>query len=48
MSVDECKIKIYSFIHVRMHSVEFIDMASGKHIARNNKDRVFVLMKLLF
>lgn len=48
MTVDECKFKIHSFIHVCMHSVEFIDVASGKHIARNNKDRVFVLMKLLF
>lgn len=48
MTIDEYKFKIYSFIHACMHSVVFIDLASGEYIVMNKKDRVFVLMKLIF
>ena len=48
MTIGEYKFKIYSFLHACMYSVVFIDVVGGEYIVMNKKDRVFVVMKLIF
>lgn len=48
MTTYEYKCKIYSFTLACMYSVVFMDVVGGEYIVMNKKDRVFVLIKLVF